>query len=91
MDMHANASKKKTRKYFPGGPVVKSLPANSGDTSSILGLGRFHMPWGNSACAPQLLSLHSRAHEPQLLSLHALDPVLCNKRSHSNEKPTRLN
>ena len=29
---------------FPGGPVVKNLPANAGDTgnvSSILGLGRF--------------------------------------------------
>ena len=28
---------------FPGGPVVKNLPANAGDTgnvSSILGLGR---------------------------------------------------
>ena len=25
---------------FPGGSVVKSLPANAGDTSSISGLGR---------------------------------------------------
>ena len=28
---------------FPGGPVVKNLPANAGDTGSISGLGRFHM------------------------------------------------
>ena len=27
---------------FPGGPVVKNLPANAGDTGSISGLGRFH-------------------------------------------------
>ena len=29
------------------------------------------MPWSNKACAPQLLSLRSRAHEPQLLSPRA--------------------
>ena len=34
-------------KGFPGGPEVKNLPANAGDTSSILGLGRFHRPQGN--------------------------------------------
>ena len=33
---------------FPGGPVVKSLLANGGDTGSIPGLGRFHMLWVNS-------------------------------------------
>ena len=32
---------------FPGSPVVKNLPANAGDTGSIPGPGRFHMPWGN--------------------------------------------
>ena len=41
---------------FPGGPVVKSLPANEGDTGSIPYLGRFHMPQGNEARVPQLLS-----------------------------------
>ena len=44
---------------FPGGPEVKNLPANAG---LIPGLLRFHMPQGNQACAPQLLSLYSRAH-----------------------------
>ena len=29
---------------FPGGAVVKNLPANTGDTGSIPGLGRSHMP-----------------------------------------------
>ena len=29
---------------FPGGPVAKKLPANSGDTSLIPGPGEFHIP-----------------------------------------------
>ena len=32
---------------FPGGPVVKNLPCNAGDTGLIPGAGRFHMPRGN--------------------------------------------
>ena len=32
---------------FPGGPVVKNPPCNAGDTSSIPGLGRSHMPQSN--------------------------------------------
>ena len=28
---------------FPGGSVVKNLPANAGDGGSISGPGRFHM------------------------------------------------
>ena len=28
---------------FPGGPAVKNLPANAGDTGSIPDLGRSHM------------------------------------------------
>ena len=32
---------------FPGGTVVKSLPANAGDTGSSLGQGRSHMPQSN--------------------------------------------
>ena len=30
-----------------GHSVVKSLPASAGDSGLILGLGRFHMQWGN--------------------------------------------
>ena len=29
---------------FPGGLVIKNPPASAGDTSSIPGLGRFHVP-----------------------------------------------
>ena len=36
--------------------------------SSILDLGRSHMPQSNEALVPQLLSLRSRAWESQLLS-----------------------
>ena len=32
---------------FPGGPEVKNLPANAGDTGLIPGPGRFHISWGN--------------------------------------------
>ena len=32
---------------FPGGTVVKILPGNAGDTGSIPGLGRLHVPWRN--------------------------------------------
>ena len=56
---------------FPGGAVVKNPPAKAGDTGSSPGPGRCHMPRSNSARAPQLLSLRSRAREPQLLSPRA--------------------
>ena len=32
---------------FPGGSVVKNLPANAGDTGSSPGLGRSHMSQSN--------------------------------------------
>ena len=49
---------------FLGGTVVRSPPANAGDTGSSPGLGGSHMPWSNWAHEPQLLRLCSRAHEP---------------------------
>ena len=45
-------------------------------------------PTCHEATKPQLLSLRSRAREPQLLKTVCLEPVLRNKRSHCNEKPT---
>ena len=41
---------------FPGGPLVKNLPCNAGDTGSIPDQGRFHMTLDNKAHVPQLLS-----------------------------------
>ena len=56
---------------FPGGTVVKNLPASAGHTGSSPGPGRSHMLRSNYAHAPQLPSLRSRAHKPQLLSPRA--------------------
>ena len=56
---------------FQGGAVNRNLSANGGDSGSIPGLRRFHMPQSNKACVPQLLVPHSRAHKPRLLSLGA--------------------
>ena len=36
---------------FPGGLVVKNLPANAGDTGSIPDPGRSHVPQSGSYCA----------------------------------------
>ena len=58
---------------LPGGPVVKSLPANAGDLGSIPGPGRSHMPVHHDT-------------EPR-----PLEPLLNDKRSHSNEKRPRRN
>ena len=44
---------------FFGGPVVKNLHASAGNTGLIPGPGRCHMPRGNQARGPQLLSLHT--------------------------------
>ena len=66
---------------FPGGTVVKNLPANAGDTGSSPGLGRSHMPRSNWARATQLLSLRSTAREPQLLSLRATITEGCMSRA----------
>ena len=32
---------------FPGGVVVRNLPAKEEDMDSIPGAGRSHMPWSN--------------------------------------------
>ena len=41
------ATEKFTLRDLPGGPVVKNLPANAGDTGLTPGPGRSHMPRGN--------------------------------------------
>ena len=56
------------RQGFPGGSVVKNLPANARETGSIPGLGRSHMWRSKRAHVPQLLWLCSGACEAPLLS-----------------------
>ena len=63
---------------FPGGPVVKSLPANAGDLGSIRVLGRSHMLQSNLAQAPRLLSPCPRPHALQQQKPHNEKPVHCN-------------
>ena len=45
--LHANHKSKTYNKDFPGGAVVKNLPANAGDMGSSPGPGRSHMPQSN--------------------------------------------
>ena len=45
------------RDCFPGGAVVETPPANTGDKCSSPGLGRSHMLQSNWAREPQLLGL----------------------------------
>ena len=83
---------------FPGGAVVKNLPANAGDTGSSPGPGSptchgatrpvRHNYW---ACALEPASHNCWACVPQLLKPSHLEPVLHNKRSHHNEKPAHHN
>ena len=65
-------------------PVIKNMPASLGDTGSIPGLGKFHMPWSKQTHAPQLLSLCSRAHALQLLK-----PMGPRVHAPQQEKPTQ--
>ena len=51
----------------------KKSAHHAGNTSSVPGPGRSHMPWNNKACVPQLLRLH------------ALKPV-CHQRKDCSEK-----
>ena len=78
---------------FPGGAVVKNLPANAGDTGSSPSVGRPHMPWSSWARAPQLGSLRSTAREPQLLSPCATttEAHVPRARAPQQEKPPHCN
>jgi len=52
----SSVSKREKRRDFPGGPVVKDLPANIRDLGSSPGPGISHMLWGSYACVPQPLN-----------------------------------
>ena len=77
---------KRIKLGFPGGAVIKNLPANAGDTGSSPGPGGSHMPRSSWAREPQLLSLRPRARESQLLKPACLEPLLRNNKGHRNEK-----
>ena len=50
---------------FPGGSVVKNLPANAGDTDLVPGQGRSHMQRGNEARVTQLCARTPKVKTPQ--------------------------
>ena len=52
--------------------MVKNIPANAGDTGSIPGLGRCHMPW--RATKPQCASVTEPAF-PRACSLQQEKPL----------------
>ena len=64
--------KKENSRDFPGGAVVKNLPASAGDTGSSPGPGRSHMPRSNWAREPQLLSLRATTTEARTPRARAL-------------------
>ena len=64
--------KNSTHRDFPGGPGIKNLPANAGDTDAIPGLGRSHVPQDNEAVhhsygarAPERVLRSRRSHHKQ--------------------------
>ena len=73
----------------------KNPTANAGDMGSIPGPGRPHIPHARSnyACVPQLPSPLLQLLRPRAAINEAahLEPVLCNKRNHRNEKPAHCN
>ena len=77
MSNKIDGGNKKEGEGFPGGPMVKNLPANAEDTGLITDPGRFPMPWSNQACVSRLLSPRAattEAHEPRTCALQREKP-----------------
>ena len=76
---------------FPGGPMVKNLPANAGDMGSIYG---GEDPTCGGATKPSCYNYWACALEPgsqNYWSSHAPEPMLHRQKSHQNEKPAFYN
>ena len=75
---------------FPGGSVIKNLPASAGDMGLILDLGKIpHAEEQLSPCATTIEPVLKSPGE-ETIEASTLEPVL-HKRSHRNEKPVHLN
>ena len=74
-----NVLTQKTKRDFPGGPMVENPSTNAGDTSSSTDCGRFNAP---SNTEPVQHSYRSPL---------ASASVLRNKRGHRREKPAHRN
>ena len=94
-----DGEEKMQEKDFPGGRVVKNLPASTGDTSLILIRGKDRachratepVCHNYSACALEPTHRYDGARIPQLLQPMRLEPVLCSRRSRCKEKPANCN
>ena len=64
---------------FPGGPAVKNLPANTGDTSLITGPGRCHMLWAAKPMMPEFPRAHAPQQEKPPLATTREKPTHCNE------------
>ena len=83
---------------YPAGPVVKNSPCNAGDAGQSLVR---EDPTCHGATKPMHHNYRAYILEPtghnywahvlQVQSPYALNPVLCNKRSHCNERPMHRN
>ena len=84
-------------KSSPGGSVVKSLRKQEAGVWSRIWE---HLTYRGAskpvcyncwACAPEPAGHNSWAHMPNYWSSRTLETLLCNKRSHHNEKPMHQN
>ena len=80
--LKTNASVRISDGSCSGGPAVRSQPCNAGNTSSVCGPARPHMPQGSWARVPQVMNPHSGcqelqplSHGPQLLNAPPERPV----------------
>ena len=71
------------KKHSGGGASLMALPANMGDMGSIIRLGRF--PYAAEQLSPCTTTTVAKC--CSYWSPRALEPMLCNKRSHCSEKP----
>ena len=100
LDNNSNPHEEIKSRGFPGGAVaVRNPPASIAGTQiqsliredpTCLGATKpvLHNNW---ACALEPVSHNYWAHGPQLLKPACLESMLCNKRSHCNEKPEHCN
>ena len=58
-----------TKQNYPGGSVVKNMPANAEDMGLIPGLGRSDMPWGQLSPCPTITSINHWALVPRACAL----------------------
>ena len=69
---------------FPGDSVARKPPANAGDTGSIPGPGRSHMPWSTKS-----MHVSYWAHEPQLMKpMHPIAQALQQEKPQQGEAHT---